>query len=498
MGLFARFAWNQTSGKCARPRRRITRRLGLHEQLEARDMLSASGFAGNPCAPDLDLSGIPTVRVDAGAPIAINLSAQGGSLTDPETAAADLRWLMDPDVGEDFPTGAALTADGRFTWDTTGVTPGTYEAMIIGIDAGTPALADSETITIVVERPNSPPDVRLGRVGIPDFEGSFVEGQGPVPIVDETLQVIDSDSANLGPVIVTLTGRPDGDEFESLDVDTSFAGFNLTKSYNPATGQLTISGEAFSGIYQGVLRTLTYNNTSANPTEVDRVIRVQISDGEDLSPIRTSIITVTASDANQPPTFDPIDPQNVVVDTTLTVPVRAVDPEGDAIALTLDPAQSPAGATLTDNGDGTGAVTWTPDTLTFPNAASFTVLANGGPSNADGASVTFDATVHPINIEPQLESIATSPITVTAGELFTIEVRATDTNTPAQTLTLRLDPANRPEGAVLTDRGDGTGTITWQTDDGDVGDARFGVLVTDNGFEPLGDGEDFTVTVVAS
>lgn len=500
MALFDRFSWSSRSTRRAGIRRRAARRLAVHEPLEERTVLSASGFAGNPCAPDLDLSAIAPQTVRVGGTLDLNLAAIGGTLTDDETPAADLRWLMDPDVGEDFPTGATLTSDGVFSWTPTAAQEGVFEVFLIGIDRGTPALADSEKLTITVQpaSDNSPPDIRLSGLLGEDFSGDFTEDGGPVPIVGvsgqaSALQVIDSDSANLGPVTVTLTNRPDG-AAESLDVNENFSGFTLNKSYDPNTGVLTISGAAFSGIYQGVLRSLTYNNTSQNPTEVDRTITVVISDGEDNSPIRTSTITVTA--APDAPVIDPIATQEVVVNNTLTVPVSANDVDGDAIALTLDPARSPAGSTLVDNGDGTGTITWTPDTVTFPNPVEFRVLANGGAAAPDGAALSFNAVVHEVNIAPMLNSIANS--TVTAGQLFTVNVSATDANTIPQTLTLTLDPENQPEGAVLTDNGDGTGTITWQTDNDDVGQATFGVLVTDNGFPSLGDSEDFTVTVQAT
>ncbi|CAN0353330.1 unnamed protein product, partial [Ectocarpus sp. 4 AP-2014] len=144
---------------------------------------------------------------------------------------------------------------------------------------------------------------------------------------------------------------------------------------------------------------------------------------------------------------------------------------------------------------GTGTITSTPDTVTFPGTVGFRVLANGGAAAPVGASLTFDAIVHEINIAPQLVAIADQ--TVTAAELFTINIQASDTNT-GQTLTLALDPDNQPEGATLVDNGDGTGTISWQTDGDDVGESRFGVLVTDNGFPRLGDSEDFFVTVNAT
>lgn len=493
MSLFDRFSW---SNRRQLPSRRRPLRQTRHEALEPRQMLTASGFAGNDCAPDLDLDSIGPQTVRVGETLTLNLPALGGLLTDLDAAGTatgdNLRWLMDPDTGSDFPTGATLSSAGVFSWSPSEAQIGQHDVFVIGIDSGSPALADSEKLIITVGAAsnNIAPGLRLSGFGGDDYSGSFTEDGGPVPIVDSVfLQVFDPDSANLGPITATLTNRPDGSA-ELLDANIeAFSG--LTKSYDPTTGVLTVSGARSSGTYQAVLRSLTYNNTSQDPDTADRIITIKISDGEADSPTRTSTITVIAE--NDAPTLSPIADRNVLVDNELVVPVAATDVDtGDTLTLALDVNNSPAGAVLTDNGDGTGEIRWTPDTISFPGDVGFRVLVDDGVSPTPGEA-SFAVTVHPVNIAPDLAPIADRTIEV--GQPMTVVVSATDQN-PSQTLTYFLDPSSAPQGATIVPNTDGTATITWTPTAGDApGTVEFEVLVTDNGFAPLVDGETFDVTV---
>jgi hypothetical protein len=75
---------------------------------------------------------------------------------------------------------------------------------------------------------------------------------------------------------VTTTNVADGAN-EYLDADVSQT--QLTKSYNPTTGQLTISGVASVATYQQVLRSVYYVDALTSPTVGPRLIDVQASYG---------------------------------------------------------------------------------------------------------------------------------------------------------------------------------------------------------------------------
>lgn len=130
-------------------------------------------------------------------------------------------------------------------------------------------------------------DLNGASTGLDNLAG-FVSGSAASVIPNMT--VTRTPAANLTQAIVTLTNRPDGGA-EALAVSLGGSGLTLT-AYNPATGQLILSGSASLATYQTVLRTLTYNNTATNPNTATRLIEVQVFDGTFYSQTRTAGVTV--------------------------------------------------------------------------------------------------------------------------------------------------------------------------------------------------------------
>lgn len=100
--------------------RNTTRKLQYalrQEVLEERLALSGTGFDGNPCAPDLDLSLVGTQSAVVGEEFTLDLYASGAYVEDLDAdgnASGDtIRLQLDPD---DNPTGATLTSDGILHW----------------------------------------------------------------------------------------------------------------------------------------------------------------------------------------------------------------------------------------------------------------------------------------------------------------------------------------------------------------------------------------------
>jgi hypothetical protein len=137
------------------------------------------------------------------------------------------------------------------------------------------------------------PVVHLGSGASPnDYATSVVATQGPVHIADPAATVTDASAGTrLTSMTVKLTNHPDGAR-ELLA--TNVGGTGLTASYNASTGVETISGSAAPAVYQGVLRSLTYEDDALAPDTHDRVITVTVSDGTNSSAPRTSTITVYA------------------------------------------------------------------------------------------------------------------------------------------------------------------------------------------------------------
>jgi hypothetical protein len=88
--------------------------------------------------------------------------------------------------------------------------------------------------------------------------------------------------------------------------------------------------------------------------------------------------------ANVAPVLAPVGSRTVTSGTTLTVPVSASDPDGDAI--TLSASNLPAWAVFTDNGNGTGSLVLSPPAGTSATANGVVITASD-----DGEPVMSDA-----------------------------------------------------------------------------------------------------------
>ena len=121
-----------------------------------------------------------------------------------------------------------------------------------------------------------------------DFQANYREDDPPATIVDTDLLV--QDDGNLVSASVRITNLLNaGNELLAVTVGTS----GLQADYNATTGQLDLTGSASAAVYQQVLRTLTYLNTSQSPALTDRLIEVTISDGALSSPTATTTVTLT-------------------------------------------------------------------------------------------------------------------------------------------------------------------------------------------------------------
>src|SRR5439155_1061559 len=98
-------------------------------------------------------------------------------------------------------------------------------------------------------------------------------------------------------------------------------------AFDNSTGTLTLSGSASVANYQAALRSVTYRNTSDNPSTANRTVTFTATDGSYASAAVTKTLTVTA--ANDAP--------------VITLPGAAVNYIENDPATVLD-----SGATVTD------------------------------------------------------------------------------------------------------------------------------------------------------
>ena len=158
---------------------------------------------------------------------------------------------------------------------------------------------------------NDPP---LGETG----EGGllYVENDGPVPLdggfvvgdpdsstlsgatiefVPHVSQPVDANGDPVGPPVVTHTFAPGEDALAFTDQS------GIVGSYDAATGVLTLKGSASLSAYEAAIRSITYENTSEDPSEATRRLQFQVTDGAGASsvPVRRDAFITAIEDAPQ-------------------------------------------------------------------------------------------------------------------------------------------------------------------------------------------------------
>ncbi|MFO1351233.1 MAG: Ig-like domain-containing protein [Gammaproteobacteria bacterium] len=276
-------------------------------------------------------------------------------------------------------------------------------------------------VTITVGAAADAPVVDLNGPGAGlDFAASFSEAAAvPVAIVaSAALTVSDPDSATLASATVTLTNLLDaGVEVLAVDPATVAPNTPIVAVYDtttPGQGVLTLSGAAPLTDYQAALRTLTYANTSANPTATDRLVTVVVNDGGLTSAPATSTITLVTQD----------DPPTAVADTaTLTedapataIDVLANDTDPDAGPKTIASITQPAHGTVAITGGGTG-LTYAPspnDCNTPPGTPLDTFTYTLAPAGTT-PTATVTVTVNCVNDAPSFTAAAPPAVLEDSG-----------------------------------------------------------------------------------
>ncbi|MDX9856310.1 MAG: LamG-like jellyroll fold domain-containing protein [candidate division Zixibacteria bacterium] len=159
--------------------------------------------------------------------------------------------------------------------------------------------------------------------------------------------------------------------------------------------------------------------------------------------------TITVGAANQPPSLATIGPRAVNENDNLAFIVSASDP--DLTIPSLSAAPLPENATFVDNGDGTGAFSFTPS---FDQSGSYdiTFVCSDG-IDSDDEVVTI--TVANVNRSPVMAAVADQ--FVAEGELLELTITADDPDGDA----LALSAADLPENALFTDNGNNTASFSF-------------------------------------
>jgi hypothetical protein len=401
---------------------------------------------------NLNSNQISVADVDLGAnPIKITLTATNGTLT------------LNGIVGLSFTTGdgtgdATMVFTGLLTnvnnalngmsFNPTSGFNGAASVQIVSDDQGNTGtggpLTDTDTVNITVTAPNAAPVVTTTGGNLLYTENAAATA------IDPGLTVTDADNADLTGATVAITGN-----FASGEDVLAFANqLGITGSYNSGTGVLTLSGTTTVTNYQTALRTVTYQNSSDNPSTAPRTVTFTATDG--ITPgSATRGITVGA--VNDAPVNTVPGPQSTGQNTPLTfsngsgnhVAVSDVDAGTNAIQVTL----TVTNGTLTLNGtsglaftvgDGTAdatmtftgtianinaalnGMTFTP-TAGFSGSASLTITSNDQGNTGSGGPLSDTDTVG-IQVGITNVSIAdsqlTEPVAGSANMVFTVTLSA--------------------------------------------------------------------------
>ena len=198
---------------------------------------------------------------------------------------------------------------------------------------------------------------------------------------------------------------------------------NITGSWNAATGTLNLTGIDTVADYQAVLRSVTYIDTSSNPSGATRTVSFEVNDGLAESNVVTRNIAVQVAGPTvaTPAAITP----NPVTGTRTNLSVLGADSGGEvALTYTWTATSEPSGAaapTYSDNGDNTAKNT----TATFYDAGAYvfqvTITDAGGLSTTSSVTVTVDQTLTSITVTPAtpaLASHATQQFTASGFDQF--------------------------------------------------------------------------------
>jgi hypothetical protein len=285
------------------------------------------------------------------------------------------------------------------------------------------------------------------------------------------------------PILSAITNQ-NMNEGQTLDVgisstDPDLDAIDLSVDSLPSFGSLIDNGNGTGSLHFA---------PALGDTGVFPDIKVIATDDGTPTMADTVLFTLTVNHVNRAPVLTPIAAQNMNEDDILDVGISSTDEEGDDITLAVN--NLPSFGSLTDNGDGTGTISFTTgfdDAGTYPNIQ---VIAtdNGVPSGAD--TVSFTLTVGNVNRAPVLTAISSQ--NMNENETFDVGVSSTDPEGNNITLTVN----NLPSFGSFADNGDGTGTISFTTGFDDAGSyPNIEVIATDDGSPSLSDTVLFTLTV---
>ncbi|MCC6793873.1 MAG: PQQ-dependent sugar dehydrogenase [Candidatus Hydrogenedentes bacterium] len=256
---------------------------------------------------------------------------------------------------------------------------------------------------------------------------------------------------NQPPVMATV-GNKSVDENAQLQftvtaTDPEDTALTMTASNKPIGSSFVDNGDG-SGTFTWTptyVQAGTYTNVSFTATDAGSPAKQD-----------SRSINITVNNVNRAPVVSAIGNQSVSENAILQVNVSASDPDGTVPLLAA--TGMPQGATFTDNHNGTGVFTWAADFNDAGVYPGITIIATDAEQSGLTGQRDFTVTVNNSNRKPSIDPVAN----VSADEGDTISFGVTASDPDQDSLTLSAE--NLPNGATLTDNGNGTATFNWEVD----------------------------------
>ena len=201
------------------------------------------------------------------------------------------------------------------------------------------------------------------------------------------------------------------------------------------------------------------------------------------TPDATTLVSLT----NQPPVLDSVAEQFIPEGSNFALQLAASDPDGSANQLIFSAASTVAGITV----DQAGILRWVTGELDGGAQVDVTVTVTDQGNPAAAASTIIRLTVPETNNPPGIQPVG--PQVVETGKLLTVQVSATDTDLPAQTVIFTLAPS-APAGMSINST---SGLIEWTPALQFAGQSfAVGVIASDSGTPASAALMEFSVNVL--
>ncbi len=340
--------------------------------------------------PDLDQLAGATITL-------VNYNTAGGTLS--ATSGSGISVSFNATSGVLTLSGLASVASYQallrsVTFSDSNDSPVATRSIALAVTDASGAASNTATRTVTITAVNDAPQL----TNPPTFSyADFTENGAPVAI-HTTLLVTDADSANLtGATIQITTAYQSG-----ADVLAFVNSGGITGSWDPATGTLTLTGTATVAGYQAALRTVTFSNTSENPSTAQRRITFTATDGTATSTPFEHRVNVIA--VNDLPTVSAASPPNLTYTEG-----DAVKPISATVVVTDPDSTMLAGATV----EITANFAAGEDELAYVTALGITGSFSNGTLTLTGAATVADYQTALRNVTYRNLSLAPSLLTRT-------------------------------------------------------------------------------------